>query len=177
MRIARLPRWLTHRLQRRLAATAAGEPHRLVRYASGTPYLARWYLYPAAAARRADSTRPALYLHGFHASDVGPLHDHPWPSLSVIVSGEYIEHVPASQRRPAGATRALRRCPGDVTLRRAGSPHRVEIPPEQRRPVLTLFAVGRRRRRWGFWCPRGWRDGPRFKRIARERGSPAAGCE
>lgn len=177
MRPCVLPRPLLARLRARCEAVAARAPDRLVRAAGGGPYLARWYLYPAAAARRADAARPALYLHGFHDSDVGHLHDHPWPSLSVIVRGEYIEHVPADRRHPAGATRARRRRPGDVVLRRARSPHRIEIPAGQERPVLTLFAVGRRRRAWGFWCPRGWRDGPAFKRTAAARGEPAGGCE
>lgn len=177
MRLARLPAPVVTWLRRRLARVTARAPDRIVWAAAGGPYLARWYLWPSARARRVNASRPALYLHGFHDSDIGHLHDHPWPSISIIVDGECIEHVPLDARDPAGPTRALRRRPGDVTLRAACSPHRIEIPRDQSPPILTLFAVGRRRRAWGFWCPRGWRAGPDFKRVARIRGDPAGGCE
>lgn len=152
-------------------------PDREVRDTDGTRYLLRWYLYRAAGPHRPTGDGAALYLHGFLASDIGRLHDHPWPSASLVVRGEYIEHVPADSGNPGGATRALRRRPGDLTIRSARNPHRIEIPAGQTTPVVTLFAVGRRRRAWGFWCPRGWREGRAFKQIARERGEAGAGCE
>jgi len=177
MRLARLPAPLTRYLNRRCAALAARTPDRMVNAAAGTPYLARWYIRPPAPQRRADAHRPALYLHGFYDDDVGHLHDHPWPSVSVIVAGEYIEHIPAHGAPPNGPTRAVRRRPGDFVVRRARSPHRIALLTDQTLPVLTLFAVGQRRRDWGFWCAQGWREGRAFKRIARERGDPAGGCE
>lgn len=178
MRILRLPYFITRRLRGRCDALMRSRPpDREVHHTDGTRYLLRWYLFRGAGPAASAGAGRALYLHAFHGSDVGRLHDHPWPSISLILHGEYMEHVPADPRAPAGPTRALRRRPGDVIVRRARDPHRVEIPADEPVPVVSLFAVGRRRRRWGFWCPQGWRDGPAFKQAARRQGDRGAGCE
>lgn len=178
MRVLRLPSFVIRRLRARCDALMQARPaDREVRHTDGTVYLRRWYLYRGAGPDRPTGEGRALYLHAFHGSDVGRLHDHPWPSVSLILRGEYLEHIPADPRAPAGATRALRRRPGDLIVRRARDPHRIEIAAHEPVPVVTLFAVGRRRRDWGFWCPHGWRDGRVFKELARRRGDRVAGCE
>lgn len=176
MRILRLPPWITRRLGARCAALMRRRPpDRAVCHTDGTRYLQRWYVHRGRDG--AGGTGRALYLHAFHGSDVGRLHDHPWRSASLIVAGECVEHVPADPRDPGGRTRAVRRRPGDIVVRRARSPHRIEIPAGAPVPVITLFAVGRRTRCWGFWCPQGWREGRRFKEVARHHGEAGAGCE
>jgi hypothetical protein len=152
-------------------------PDRSVSDGVGRVYLVRWYIGGQGSRHRAAQGRPCVYLHGFYDSDGAMLHDHPWFSASVIVSGSYIEEIPARANDPTGPRRRLLRCPGDVTVRAPSSPHRIELPPEQPKPVLTLFLVGRRRRRWGFWCPRGWRDGVNTKRRERGGAGPGAGCD
>lgn len=177
MRVMHLPPFVTRRLCRRCDAVMRSRPpDREVHHTDDSRYLLRWYLYRGAGPDGSTGAGPALYLHGFHDADVGRLHDHPWPSVSLILRGEYIEHVPADPRAPAGPTRALHRRPGDVIVWRARAPHRVEIAADEPTPVVSLFAVGRRRR-WGFWCPQGWRDGPAFKAAARRQGDRGAGCQ
>lgn len=110
------------------------------------PYLRRWHLTP-----RGDG--PAVYLHQFLRSDDDrALHDHPWPSVSVVLDGSYVEHL------GRGASRL--REPGHVTEREATSAHRVELLTNHTTnalmPCWTLFLVGDRIREWGFLCPQGW---------------------
>lgn len=111
------------------------------------PYLRRWHVMP-----RGEG--PSCYLHHFLRSDDDrALHDHPWPSVSIILDGSYIEHLPGQM--PA------RRVPGDVTFRAPEDAHRVELlasgPAGGEQPVWTLFLVGQRVREWGFHCPQGWK--------------------
>ena len=178
MRILRLPPWITRHLSAYCAALMQRRPpDRAVCHTDGTRYLLRWYIHGGRGPDGAAGTGRALYLHAFHGSDLGRLHDHPWGSVSLIVAGDCFEHLPADSGSPGGPTRAVRRRPGDVVVRRARSPHRIELPADASVPVVTLFAVGRRTRRWGFWCPQGWRDGRRFKEVARLHGDAGAGCE
>jgi hypothetical protein len=111
------------------------------------PYLLRWHITPR-------GTGPAVYLHRFLRSDDDrALHDHPWPSASIILDGCYIEHEPGDVR--------LMRPPGTITIREPSSAHRVQLltdPSHDDRelPVWTLFLTGDRVRDWGFYCPQGW---------------------
>ncbi len=178
MRLLRLPGWVTAWLARRCDRLRGDRgADRVVRDGAGRAYLMRWYLYRRSAPERPTGQGAGAYLHAFHASDGPVLHDHPWPSISVILRGAYVEEIPVEPSQPGGATRRLARRPGDVVLRRARSAHRIELPERAERPVVSLFLVGRRRRAWGFWCHWGWRDGPTFKRLERASGRPGAGCE
>ncbi len=94
------------------------------------PYLLRWHLIPRNAIFN-------IYLHKFMRSDDDrALHDHPWSwNISLILRGEYIEHVPKYPER-FGYSLALE---GDFTtkqilrkawrpiFRRGVTPHRVEL--------------------------------------------------
>ena len=149
-----LPRWLCHMMlyalrARYSSALPAEAPHGFTIGGAERPYLRRWFVTP-----RGEG--PACYLHQFlRDDDDRALHDHPWPSLGVILSGGYIEHTPGGE---------VLRSVGDVVLRRPEDRHRVElfrdaagVPVE----AWTLFLVGRRVRDWGFWCP-GEGGGERF---------------
>lgn len=110
------------------------------------PYLRRWHLTP-----RGDG--PAVYLHQFLRSDDDrALHDHPWPSLGLILHGRYMEHLPGGI--------AEMRAPGMLIERAPEAAHRVELLPNLKltgeQPVWTLFITGPRVRDWGFHCPQGW---------------------
>jgi hypothetical protein len=112
----------------------------------GDDYLRRWWLIPR---------NPILnvYAHHFTRSDDDrALHDHPWWSISIVLSGVYFDHA------PGGAVRVV--WPGDIVIRSARTAHRVELmrgPENVERPAHTLFITGPRIREWGFWCPNGWR--------------------
>lgn len=104
------------------------------------PYLLRWWLIP-------HNRFFNVYLHHFLRSDDDrAMHDHPWWNLSVLLTGQYREHMP-------GKTKQRHRL--NVVLRRATAIHRIEL---THGPVWTLFITGPKIREWGFHCPNGWRN-------------------
>lgn len=130
----------------------------LERYASRRPpdfnigpgYLLRWWLVPR-------NRWLNVYLHQFRRSDDDrALHDHPWASCSIILSGLYLEHLP-------GGIRKWRRA-GHVVFRRATQAHRIELPVVDGGITYTwtLFITGPKVREWGFHCPQGWIGWRRF---------------
>lgn len=93
--------------------------------------------------------RYGVRLHYTTSSDVGHFHDHPWPSISLILRGGYWELRPILDHthRVIGVTRDW--CgPGRLIFRRAGTWHRLEL--ASGRPCTSLFAIGRKRHGWGF---------------------------
>lgn len=102
------------------------------------PYLIRWWL-------RREREMGSIYLHCIcRDDDDRALHDRPWPSTSVILSGTLREVLP-------GSTRLLG--PGSITSRGAEQAHRLEV---VNGPVWSLFITGAVEREWGFHCPKGW---------------------
>lgn len=67
------------------------------------------------------------------------LHDHPWDFWTLLLSGQYFEHL------PGGTVRCLNA--GDWLYRKAEHRHRVEL----NEPCWTLVLRRRTRREWGFW--------------------------
>lgn len=125
-----IKKWLTGWLK--------GGPHFIVG-PHDNPYLHRWYLLPR---------NPILniYLHRFLRDDEDRArHDHPWPSVSILLRGRYVEETPKGKRLF---------CAGSVVLRRSTHTHRIELP--EGKHAWTLFITGPRLREWGFHCPRGW---------------------
>lgn len=117
------------------------------------PYLRRWHLTPR-------GTGPAVYLHEFLRSDDDrALHDHPYDSVSIVLAGGYLEHLPGQP--PA------HRPPGSVITRTATALHRVELLREPdsgaEQPCWSLFLTGPRIREWGFACPNGWQPWQAFQ--------------
>ena len=189
----RLPDRLTQQLIR---WTDQVRIHRAPDFRVGEHYLARWYLTPWAGKYRTveQPTRwqrivrslPVLYCHAFFASDDDrALHDHPAASITLVLDGGYWEHVPADPDNPAGPTVAHYRQAGDIVIRRAHAPHRIELPRGVDR-CITLFAFGLRLRRnekgerdprwWGFWCPHGWRHWRKFT-DPNDSGQTGRGCD
>lgn len=134
-----------------------------------SPYLRRWFVLP-----RGDG--PSCYLHHFLRSDDDrALHDHPWPSISIILEGSYLEHV-------QGQAEPILREPGDVSFRAPEEAHRVELLADGagEKPVWTLFLVGPRVREWGFHCPQGWKHWREFCGVTadgRNDGTVGKGCD
>lgn len=157
------------------------------------PYLLRWFvvrngrhwrgLSPAMRQamlllgnpREDDNGRCNIYIHRFMRSDDDrALHDHPWAWRTILLDGEYIEHVPRDPSYPAGTTVAHYRRAGDISARRRGTqPHRIELISG---PVLTLFMTGGKSREWGFWCDKGWRHWRQFTAPG-DGGQVSRGCE
>lgn len=158
-------------------------------------YMERYWLFRRGAFGLADAdghgapeggegeqgARPALAarVHVILRSDADDhLHDHPWPHLSIILSGGYWEDVPFVHRGAAwvGETRRVWRGPGAIVFRRATSLHKLHIPDietvrmsfdheagmtiEDGDPIpgtcTSLFIMGPQVRRWGFATPWGW---------------------
>lgn len=146
------------KLLHRLATKYTGEPDVIDRPDQG-PYLTRWVL----AGKRVDSTwlgGRALFLHRFQRSDHDEMHDHPWPFVSLILSGGYWEVTPApGWKNGIGPVRRRWYGPGRMLYRPANWIHKVEIP--EGKEATTLILRGKKARSWGFWCPLGftpWRD-------------------
>lgn len=102
------------------------------------PYLLRWYL-------RRDQQAGCEYLHQvLRDDDDRALHDHPWDSTSIVLSGTLREVLPDGERILT---------PGSITSRSATQLHRLEI---VEGPVWTLFITGPKVRDWGFQCGDRW---------------------
>lgn len=113
-----------------------------------TPSLLRWFLWK----RRRWWCN--LYFHEMlRDDDDRALHDHPWWSLSFVLS-DYLAEV-YQEQPPAGPTRYRRFRKGQLVLRRPHSAHRLVV--STNRVAYTLFLTGPYVREWGFHCPQGWR--------------------
>jgi len=116
---------------------------------SGEIYMERYWL------RQADEKGGnGIRIHHTMRSDFDrALHDHPWPSTSIILKGSYYEILPVDQGQPPGAdsvsfVRVLRQ-PGDVISRSANHRHRLEIEPGT--SCWSMFIVGEWEKDWGFY--------------------------
>ncbi len=155
-----------------LRALRRRAPDFVVYTADGRPYLRRWWVIPR-------NPRFNIYLHHFAASDDDrALHDHPWWNISIILAGEYLEHLPGARTKRRKAWRPW--APWRLVFRRAAAAHRIELlpalAPGHLRPAWTLFITGRRVREWGFWCPQGWRHWREFTARG-DKGKIGPGCE
>jgi hypothetical protein len=114
---------------------------------SGYPYLLRWWVIPRNQCFN-------IYLHRFMRSDDPRApHDHPWHNVSILLKGEYLEHLPEGAVKLRKPWRPW--APWRVYARRATAAHRIELI-VCGRPVWSLFFTGPVIRRWGFHCPKGW---------------------
>lgn len=121
------------------------------------PYMKRWYLVPR-------NRQGNVYLHHvLRPDDDRAFHNHPWASLSIMLSGRMLEHTEKGVREVL---------PGDVILRGPDCRHRLDEPAPD---TWTLFLTGSVVQSWGFFCPKGfvpWRDftdGPKGETVG-------AGC-
>ena len=97
--------------------------------------------------------RLGFYLHKLCRSDYDrALHDHPWPFISIILHGSYIEvHDQTIDGNPVHEWHGA----GSILIRPAEWRHRFILNPDDG-PTWTLVIVGRRQRKWGFFLPDGW---------------------
>lgn len=115
-------------------------PHQVIRCERGD-YLHRWFLIP-------QNRWVNVYLHRFIGSDDPPaLHNHPWPFLSLLISGAYFDVTEHGARW---------RGPGSLAYRPAYHRHRVELLRDdagRERPCLSVVITGAHQQGWGFFCP------------------------
>lgn len=109
-----------------------------------------------------------IYLHRFWADDDDGLHDHPWHSISVLLSGGYLEEMPERQVVPYGPTVQRLRRPRHpfIYLRSKYDAHRITLIKDPANeieykclesPTWSLFIrFGTKRRTWGFYRNGGW---------------------
>lgn len=138
---------------------------------AGKPYMRRWFVIPR-------NRFLNIYLHHFlHDDEDRALHDHPWPSLSIILKGKYIEHLLGGKSRVGNRWNFI--------YRRATHTHRIQLfrkvhgpctEWEKPLPVWTLFITGPKIRSWGFHCPQGWRHWSKFVNPTNE-GEVGPGCD
>lgn len=117
-----------------------------------------------------------IYVHDIEQSDPGlDLHDHPWPFVSIIARGGYIEEVAPTRtacRRAWSFASGFTDRPGDVRTWRRWSVHRIRMTEAHRiiacEPgTRTLVIRGRKTRRWGFYLPDCWVDQAHYDYDAR----------
>lgn len=102
---------------------------------TGNIILTRWWI------RRLRG----LKLHKFSASDRDPFHDHPWPFITFIFWGSYLEET-ESGFKEYKAPRLL--------YRSAEWKHRVLL--IDNKPCWTLVLTFKKKREWGFYTEAGW---------------------
>lgn len=120
----RLANWAKQKINTQNPSVVIGD--------EGRDYLRRWHIIPR-------NRWFNIYLHQFLRSDDDrALHDHPWLNCSILLLGNYIEHI---EYRSTGHHAALRglcgmsavwieqfpRWEGHFYLRRAKAAHRVEL--------------------------------------------------
>jgi hypothetical protein len=119
----------------------------------GRPYLDRL--------RLVQTPLFGVYLHRIHQPDTDrDPHDHPWPFLSLVLSGAYTERVWAGKGHRRDDLHSLE------FRRRRGSLHRMSVKrahmiTEVDGLLWTLVVTGPRVRDWGFWTDMGlvsWRE-------------------
>lgn len=138
------------------------------------PYLLRWRLLPK------NKYPINIYLHKMlRDDDDRGLHDHPWPFITFILWGGYIEVQPAPEWRHlwklarhndtgAAWTAFYRRHiekvrrPLSILYRPKHWPHRLKL---RGKCSWSLVITFRPVQRWGFYTKRGWIDSRYFTRT------------
>ena len=121
-----------------------GEPD-LVLYVNnseGTVYLQRWWLERTIG--EDGRGQDGMYVHTFEGDDPASLHNHPWPSASLMIQTGLIEESHQG-------TVLIE--PGTLYVRPARFRHRLLLRRgNDNRPLhaMSLFATGGRAQSWGF---------------------------
>lgn len=113
------------------------------------PYMKRWWL------KREDDE--SHYVHEvLRDDDDRALHDHPWPSLSILIDGRLSEVFAPEGTDPKDPLQHGYRefGVGQIVYRPATFAHRLRLPSGTK--AVTLFMTGPVLRDWGFHCPKGW---------------------
>lgn len=166
----RLPSFLVDRLADAAEAHISSRPAAEVIGPHEAPYMLRWFLIP-------KNRFFGIYLHLFlNSDDDRALHDHPWPTVSFVLTGGMWEVYAKRGADPRDidqqSTRYIER--RNIVFRRAGWSHRIIM--ESGAKSITLFIAGPRVREWGFWCPKGWKHWREYC-ASSDRGQIGQGCD
>jgi hypothetical protein len=166
-------KWLAKRLlPRMIALSTRREPDFMVTRDKGTRiYLKRWWLIPR-------NNFFNIYLHNMLLDDDAVLHDHPYISLSLVLTDGLVEHY-VKKPRQEWAKECLRRDgkaniewnarqrdthAGDLVYRSSQFAHQLVV----MKPAWTIFMTGPRIKTWGFWCPRGFRKWDKYVEVTQD---------
>lgn len=144
------PRFLHERLLDWAVRKIDTEADFVIRPTNGQAYMRRWFVV-----RRNRFLNVYLH-HVLRSDDDRALHDHPWPSVSIMLWGAMGE---VYKGRYGEAYRAI--AERRIVWRGARFAHRLVLP-EHSLGAITLFITGPRIRSWGFYCPKGWRHWREF---------------
>lgn len=124
--------------RQRFDAMLTRAPDQVLRHPEHGIYLERW--------KSLQNDGSGYYAHVMHRSDVDlELHDHPFDNATILLEGEWLEHLPQGQ--------LLHVRPGDCVIRSAADAHRLELIDG---PTKSLFYRGPKIREWGFYAESGW---------------------
>lgn len=159
-----LGRALARLLKRKLVDGVAARrpPDFIIGDNKADPYLRRWWVIPRNSIFN-------IYLHNFLKDDDDrALHDHPFGSISLALSGYMVEKY-----LDGGIERERYVLAGDIIPRGGRFTHRMIVLV----PSWTLFVTGPRYREWGFWCENK-RFVPWQQFVAKDdKGSVGRGCD
>lgn len=153
---------LSEKIVRALVRFAQRTPYEHLYHADGSVYMERWHLLQ----RHWWTFGIRMRVHRIATPDLDRhLHDHPWPFLSIVLQGFYVEERPL-ERDPCFAgdyelCYLTQRKAGSIAYRRPTDRHRICHISEG--GVWTIFVTGPARQWWGFFTPGGkvfWRDYP-----------------
>lgn len=172
-------KWLSNLLLPRMQREAASRDHdfAVIRGVDKELYLRRWWLIPR-------NNYFNIYLHNMLKDDDAVLHDHPYWSLSLVLTDGLYENYIARpdklwQRLTAASIlkevhtpyakielfAAHRDIPaGALIFRGAHFAHQLVA----KKPAWTIFVTGPRIKSWGFWCPRGYRNWEKYVAKAQD---------
>lgn len=112
---------------------------------SGKDYMHRYYLFLKDRKKFPFN----VTLHKIVRSDDPIFHDHPWPYMTIVLSGGYYEHTPIFDDYGKQLTDICTwRGPGSIIRRSANEFHWLEL--EEEKPAVTLFFMGPQQKEWGF---------------------------
>lgn len=113
-----------------------------------------------------------VFIHKFHTSDPGDVHDHPWPYATLILKGGYWEWTPVfNSTGQMIAEKSAWRGPGHFRICSANSYHRIEL--QEGVTPWTLFMPGPQKREWGFLVKNKWIANGDYIESSREPTVPA----
>ena len=141
------------------------------------PYMERWFLIP-------HNHFFNIYLHYMHHDDDDVLHDHPWKSLSFILSApqalieryatkfvtRFSSELNESIKLPIIEERQIQE--GQIVYRNETFAHQLIVPTH----TITLFFTWRTVREWGFYCPNGWKNGRDYVNVRDNVSTIGRGC-
>lgn len=145
------------------------------------PYLVRWWVIPR-------NKFFNIYLHLFMKSDEDrALHDHPWYSLSFILTNGYKEVwqlvKPVYASGLLAWNKTFERKPFQFIFRKADQAHRIILYDNNingvvsPKPTWSLFLTGPVIRKWGFYCPNKWVLWTDFVAPTEEGNKVGKGCD